>query len=208
MRFILKNQYTQFQTSRDNIEMINRKYHDLKQQLHILRSTTNNQQRIGFIDELENELRHYDTEFKTGNAALDTLLTAKQSRCLKEDITLTVVADGTLLQHIKVMDLCAIFGNALDNSIEHVLKIPDADQRLIHLTVSQKKEFICILVENYYIGKNIKEGELPVTTKENRDYHGYGLKSIKYITEQYGGFIHTVVKDHWFRLEMLLPKKL
>ena len=105
------------------------------------------------------------------------------------------------------MDLCAVFGNALDNSIEHVLKIPEADHRLIHLTVSGKNNFICILIENYYVGKKIKEGELPTTTKGNTKYHGYGLKSIKYTIEQYGGFINTVICDHWFRLEILLPKE-
>lgn len=207
MRFILKNQYTQFQTSRDNIEMINRKYHDLKHQLQVLRAETNDQQRIGYIQEIENELNHYESEFRTGNPALDTLLTSKQIRCLNEHITMTVVADGSLLDHMKVMDLCAVFGNALDNCIEHVLKIPEPDHRLIHLTVTEKNNFICILIENYYVGKEIKDGELPATTKKNTAYHGYGLKSIKFTIEQYGGFINTGISDHWFRLEILMPKE-
>ena len=32
---------------------------------------------------------------------------------------MTVVADGKLLNQIHVMDLCTIFGNALDNAIEY-----------------------------------------------------------------------------------------
>jgi len=207
MRYILRNQYTQYRASRDNIEMVNRKYHDLKHQLQLLKMESSDRTRSDYIDELESELARYDAAFSTGNPTLDTLLTAKQVRCLKENITLTVVADGTLLDHMKAMDLCAVFGNALDNCIEHVLRIPEADHRLIHLTVSERNSFICILVENYYIGKDIKDGTLPATTKANTDYHGYGLKSIKYTIEQYGGYINTSVVDHWFRLEMLMPRE-
>jgi len=206
MRYILKNQYNQYKASRDNIEMVNRKYHDLKHQLQLLKAQPSDQIRNSYIEEMENELSHYDSAFNTGNPTLDTLLTSKQLRCLKEHITMTVVADGTLLSHMKAMDLCAVFGNALDNSIEHVIQIQEPEKRLIHLTISEKNSFICILVENYYIGKTISDGTLPATTKKNADYHGYGLKSIKYTVEQYGGFLNTGVADHWFRLEILLPK--
>ncbi|MDD2957302.1 MAG: GHKL domain-containing protein [Lachnospiraceae bacterium] len=206
LRLTLRNQYVQFRSSQDNIDMINRKYHDLKHQLQILREDTSDQQRIKYIDEIEEDLRPYEAENKTGNPILDTLLTSKQNRCIKEGITMIVVADGVLLKHLKVMDLCTIFGNALDNSIEHVMKIPETDHRLIHVTVSQKNSFICILVENYYMGRPITNGEIPETTKDNTVYHGYGLKSIKYTVEQYGGYINTSVRDNWFRLEMILPE--
>ncbi len=52
-----------------------------------------------------------------------------------------------LLDFIHVTDLCSIFGNALDNAIEHVIMIPEAEKRLIHLTVSAKKSFVFIKIE-------------------------------------------------------------
>lgn len=51
------------------------------------------------------------------------------------------VADGTLLDFMDIMDICSIFGNALDNAIECELKIADKEKRLIHVTVSQQKNF-------------------------------------------------------------------
>lgn len=203
---ILRNQYIQFRESKDNIDMINRKYHDLKHQLQILQETTNDAERTGYIDEIREGIEKYEAENKTGNAVLDTVLTSKQSRCLKDNITMTVVADGTLLSRLSVMDICAVFGNALDNAIEYEKKVPDPEKRLIHVTVSEKNCFICILVENYYEGESIREGTLPETTKKNRKYHGFGLKSVQYTVEKYGGHINTGVRNGWFRLEMILPK--
>ena len=204
---VLRNQYIQFRESRDNIEMINRKYHDLKHQLQILRETPDEAQRSAYIDEIQAGIRKYEAENKTGNSVLDTVLTSKQSRCLKEDVTMTVVADGTLINRISVMDICTIFGNALDNAIEYEIKVPDPEKRLIHVTVSEKNSFVCILVENYYEGKAIRNGSFPETTKKNKQFHGFGLRSIQYTVEKYGGHLNTGVRDEWFRLEIIIPKE-
>ncbi len=203
---ILRNQYIQFRESKDNIEMINRKYHDLKHQLQILRESNSDEERASYIDEIQQGIERYETENKTGNNILDTILASKQSRCLNEHITMTVVADGTLINRLSVMDICTIFGNALDNAIEYELKINDPEKRLIHVTLTEKNGFACILVENYYEGSEISNGLLPETTKHNKQYHGFGLRSVKYTCEKYGGYINTGVHDSWFRLEMIIPK--
>lgn len=51
-----------------------------------------------------------------------------------------------------VMDISALFGNALDNAIESVKKIPDREKRLIHVAVAKQKGFLRIRVENCYEG--------------------------------------------------------
>ena len=74
-------------------------------------------------------------------------------------ITFTVVADGKLLSYLYVMDLCTIFGNALDNAIEYELQLKNPETRMIHVKIYRKKKFICILVENYYEGSWNGKGE-------------------------------------------------
>lgn len=39
------------------------------------------------------------------------------------------MADGKLLDYMHVTDICSIFGNALDNAIEHVILIPDPEKK-------------------------------------------------------------------------------
>lgn len=103
------------------------------------------------------------------------------------------------------MDLCTIFGNALDNAMEHVIQIEDQEKRLIHVTVSKMEEFILIRIENYLQDEIEFDGELPSTTKGNKAYHGFGLKSIKYSVEKYCGTMEVKAENHWFTITILIP---
>ena len=48
---------------------------------------------------------------------------------------------------------------------------------------------------------------LPVTTKADRDYHGYGMRSMRYITEKYGGTLTAQYRDGLFVLNLLFPER-
>jgi sensor histidine kinase regulating citrate/malate metabolism len=115
------------------------------------------------------------------------------------------VADGSLLDFMDTMDICSIFGNALDNAIESQLKIPDKEKRLIHVTVTKKKSFLIIRFENYFEGDlSYKEGLL-TTTKKEKQFHGYGIKSIRHTVEKYEGAVDIETDHNWFNLRILIP---
>ena len=50
-----------------------------------------------------------------------------------------------------------------------------------------------------------EENNLPATTKDDPNQHGFGIKSIKYITELYGGKFSVRVEDNMFFLRILFP---
>ncbi len=202
---ILHTQYAQYRQSKESIDIINHKYHDLKHQIAILRSETNPDKRESYLAEMEQGIKDYELQYKTGNAVLDTVLTGKSLYCARHDITLTCVADGSLLQSLYVMDICTIFGNALDNAIEYELQIEDPEKRLIHVLVSELQRFITIKIENYFEGELQMKDDLPVTTKNDKAYHGFGLKSIQYSAQKYNGTVTVNVKDNWFELTILIP---
>ena len=202
---VLQNQYQQYKQSRESIELINYKYHDLKHQIAVLRMEDNPEKRNEYLNKMEEEIKMYELQNKTGNKVLDTLLTSKSLYCNKHGITLTCVADGSLLDFMDVMDICSVFGNALDNAIECEKMISDKEKRLIHVTVSKQKSFLIIRFENYYEGElKYKEGRL-VTTKKNKEFHGYGIKSIKYIASKYEGGVSINTENNWFDLKILIP---
>lgn len=202
---ILKNQYDQYCMSKETIDLINRKYHDLKNQIAALRIESDPDRRSEWLDEMESDIRQYEAENKTGNAVLDTLLTGKSLYCQKNDISLTCVADGTSLDFMKVMDLCSIFGNALDNAIESTIQLEDREKRLIHVVVCRQKRFIVIRIENYFGGTLEFEEGIPVTTKTDRAYHGFGVRSIRSSVENYGGTLSISTERGWFELKILIP---
>ncbi len=203
---VLETQYVQYRQSRESIDLINRKYHDLKHQIAALRAEPDPQRRGAWLDAMEEDIRAYEAQDKTGNPVLDTVLTGKHLYCQKHGISLNTVADGTLLDFMNAMDICTIFGNALDNAVESVLKIPDKDKRLIHLSVSEERDFVFIRVENYFEGDVTFEAGLPRSTKNDDRFHGYGLKSIRYSAQRYGGTVSVTTQQNWFDLKILIPR--
>ena len=202
---VLQNQYLQYQQSKESIDLVNRKYHDLKHQIAWLREENDPEKRSAFLDAMESEIRNYEAQNKTGNPVADTMLTSKGLYCASHDITLTCVVDGALLDFMDVMDICTIFGNALDNAIEYVETLAETEKRLIHVTVSAQKGFVLLSFENYCEAVPDFDGGLPVTTKGDAAYHGYGLKSMRHVARKYGGTLTVQKREDWFELKILLP---
>lgn len=202
---LLENQYQQYRLSKESIDLVNRKYHDLKHQIAALREEYDPDRRSEWLDEMEKDIRLYEAQNKTGNHILDTVLTGKSLLCQEHDITLTCVADGSSLSFMKTMDICAIFGNALDNAIEGTMQVADPEQRLIHMTVSIQKGFLLINLENYFGGTLHFEDGLPQTTKKDHAYHGFGVKSIRTTVESYSGSVTMSTSSGWFELKILIP---
>lgn len=205
MQNILQNQYANYQRSEESVELINRKYHDLKHQIAVLRREVKEGKNLEYLDRVEQEISAYEAENKTGNRVLDTILTTKSLHCRQNGIQLTCVADGAALDFMDVMDLSALFGNALDNAIEGVSVLPDDEQRLIHLSVARQKGFISIRLENRCKETMHIEKGLPSTTKAEKGLHGYGLKSIQATVAKYGGSVTVHAENGWFELRILIP---
>lgn len=203
---MLNMQYANYILNQESVDMVNRKYHDLKHQIAILRSEVGQERKLEYLDRMEREISSYETQNKTGNQFLDTILTSKSVHCQKEGIHLTCVADGAALDFMDVMDLSVLFGNALDNAIEAVSQLPDPEERLIHLSVSREKGFLRIRLENRCKDEPITllHG-LPITTKRDKRYHGFGVKSIRATAEKYGGSATVHAENGWFELRVLIP---
>lgn len=124
---------------------------------------------------------------------------------IQKNITFTCIADGSLLNILEEMDLCSLLGNTLDNAIESALTISKTEKRLINLRISKKNDFILFSLENYTENDLIFNDKFPLTTKKNKNVHGYGLKSIDYIARKYNGSVTINLDDNWFKLKVLFP---
>lgn len=194
----------QYEMSKETIDIINRKCHDLKHQVAALRGIDNLEKRSDAIDSIEESVMIYDAMPQTGNTILDTVLTEKSLVCSQEQINLTCIADGGLLDFMDAVDLYTLFGNALDNAIEGVRKLP-ADQRCISLLLHKKAGLIFIQFENPYQDDIRMENGIPRTSKHDRNYHGFGIKSIIHTAEKYGGFVTIETEYKIFLLRLTIP---
>lgn len=202
---VLVAQYAQYRQSKENSDIINRKYHDLKHQLEVLRAEPDEHKREGYFDDIERSLKEYGARVVTGNGVLDTVLTSKGLLCAHHNIMMTCVVDGHLADGIDAMDLCTIVGNALDNAIEAEERIKESDKRLINVSLSRRNAFAIFKVSNYApVEPRFHEG-LPETTKDDKANHGFGMASMRHCARKYGGDMTVTWRDGWFELQVLIP---
>lgn len=190
----------QYAVSKENVEMINVKCHDLKHQIRTLRKGGEINPEV--LAELEERIKIYDSEIKTGNPALDIILSEKSLTCTKNNIKLSCIVDGEKLGFIKEEDIYALFGNIIDNAIEAVTDVEES-KRTISLSVKTVNNFLTIRETNYYEHEIKFVGGMPETRKPDKRYHGFGLKSIKYICEHYGGELTIAAENNIFDLSIL-----
>lgn len=205
LRNIMNMQYSNYKLSKESIDIVNQKYHDLKHQINLLKSGADSEKSGEYLEKMEREIKIYETQNKTGNKVLDTILTSKSMHCQRHSIELKFMGEGNLLNFMEDMDISALFGNMLDNAIESVVKIKEKEKRLISLHVIQDKQFIRIRMENYCEEDVQFQDGLPITTKKDKRFHGFGMKSMKKIVEKYGGSVVAGKVDNWFELKILIP---
>ena len=201
---LLAERERQYRLSRENIEAINIKCHDIRHQIRHLADGGAAVDR-SVLSDIAREINVYDSVVETGNEALDTILTEKSLACSGEGIVLTVMADGSALDFMTPADVYALFGNALDNAIEAIRGVDDEERRTITLSVRRLKRMVAVSVENYYSGvTRFSDDGLPITSKRDRSNHGFGVRSMRAIAERYGGSLHAGVQDGVFYLNVLL----
>lgn len=204
LQSILHLEQKQHNLTKETMDIINRKCHDLKHQVTALRLITSDEERERYLREIEEATAIYGTRVKTGNDILDIILMEKSLLCDEHHIKQEIIADGKLLNFMEDCDLSVLFGNALDNAIECLLQLEDTNKRYIGLKIIEKNNFISVHIENYNDKAiSFDQTGLPITTKADGIYHGYGIKSIQYIVEKYRGVLKISDKDNLFCLDIL-----
>ena len=201
---LLKQAEDQYKSSKENVDIINLKCHDLKHQIHNIGKARDLQNDV--INEIEETINIYDTIYNTGLEALDVILGEKDMLCRKENIRFTSIVDGKLLSFLSESDVYSLFGNILDNAIEANRKLNN-EARVIHLSIKKVHNFIVIQEYNGYDVNIVTENGIIKSTKNDKTWHGYGLKSIQYIVEKYHGELKIETKNQTFNLNIIFSDK-
>lgn len=198
MRELLHQQHTQYETSKETMQLVNEKYHDLKQLLQKFQGQVPQHQ----LEKLEQEIGAYDAYCQTGNKVLDVTLAEKRIACDQKKILLTCYAGGQALDGIEELDLYSLLNNTLNNAIKAVSALPQ-EKRFVTLTAKREEGMLSIHAENPCVDAPEFRDGLPVS-RRNADYHGFGMKSMQRIVEKYGGSLAAKCQNEMFYLDMVL----
>ncbi len=204
MKTIWESEKKQLEISKENMDYMKILAHDLKHELNESTLLISKDK----VDELNRRIAAFGNSIKTGNDILDLVIAERTLIVQKENINLSIIADGSVLSNMKQSDCYSLFMNIMDNAIDAVKELPK-DQREISLAVRESMGMILIHEVNPFKGTlNFKDG-LPQTTKRDSMYHGFGTKSIKGIVDSYSGDCEISIKDNnIYVLNILLPKNI
>ena len=139
----------------------------------------------------------------TENATVNIVLSAKARDMAQAGLIADI--NVSLPENLPIADpdLCALFGNALDNAIEAA---KDAADKRITVRARADKGLLMLRVTNAYAGEREEKADgLFATTKADRRAHGFGLRGMREIAARNGGTLETTAKDGVFELVACLP---
>lgn len=201
----MRSQYERYLVSSETAEKVNQACHDLKNQMIAFRMGTCVSEEEVYIREIEKTIHKYRTVYHTDNGVLDGLLFEKGRQAEAVRTQLVCFADGSLLAHIRPVDLCTLIGNLLDNAIEACVQLDESDSRTVILKVTQFRQFALIRCENPYSGNLLMDGFSFISTKQEQQAHGYGLKGIRHVVQEYNGEMDIETDSGRFVISILIP---
>lgn len=181
--------------------------HDLINELVVLKELINkekNADAVKNIDEIIDNCHSAQRISNTGNSTVDAVINFKYSVAsaygIKFDLNIFIPEELPIEQK----DIGVVLGNALDNAIEAVKNCKNKEKK-IEISMGVKKEAWILVMKNPYENeiKRDRMGDI-ISNKDDQMRHGYGLKSIKKISDKYQGDVIIDMEDGVFFLTVIL----
>ncbi len=221
-KIILENQITQMQHSMAEMEQlydgIRSVRHDMRNHMTVLQNLMwkedggENEEIRQYFTDMVQSVEQLDNRMHTGNAVSDAVVGSKFRYAAKQIEGIRLDAESFMLSNavtIQAYDIGIILSNGLDNAIEACMRMrerqPDA-KAYITLRSFRAKNMFFIEIENSFDGGELSRGEggLPLSTKEDQDMHGIGLKNIRKCALKYGGDVDCIVEGSKFTLSVMV----
>lgn len=130
---------------------------------------------------------------------IDAVLTAKMANHEEIDFTLHI---GTLnLQHIQQSQIAMLLAIALDNALDACAV---SENPFIDIHISQQGDIISLVILNAADLPVKSIGSKLLTTKPDKQEHGYGMQHMEHIAAQNHGMLVWTHENKQFRLSVLL----
>ena len=175
-------------------------YHDLHnhmEMMHCYLTQGKVTDAISYLEDLRAPIQEITQTVWTGDEAIDYLINSKLSHMQAKQIETKVNIEFPRNTNIRSADLTTILGNLLDNAMEAAQKCKEG-HRFVYLTVRRINNILIIKVENSFEEQPVMEDGEIQSSKEDKQRHGWGLKSARTAAESYDGSLETSFHDNVF----------
>lgn len=160
--------------------------HDINNMLQTINTVKTNN---NILNEVKEKLNNTEGFYYTSNKLINAVLVNKLNLIKDKNIKIQTEIAVDNIGSISDYDIISLLTNLIDNCVEGC---QDIQNPYIKIKISNKDNLLLLFFENATANKNFK------TNKNDKKFHGYGLKIIKDITKRYNGKISNQIIDYSF----------
>lgn len=177
-----------------DIASINERYkqtqkiqHELKKTISTITTMLYNERyedALAFVSQLDaDKIVGYSNKLYTDNAVLNYLLNREERRCETLGIDFKCMISGEFYS-VDDITIHTVVANLLDNAIEAVGAI---EEKHIEVMIVDSGAVIDITVINTIDNDIVANNPEFITTKKDKDEHGYGIRNVRELLDKNGG---------------------
>lgn len=177
--------------------------HDMKNQLLVIKSYFEQghaESGVGYVNTLVDAINETKPAVYSGNVALDAIINTKKILAKNKGIEFTIDVMQAADLPMDDVDICVVFGNALDNAIEACERCKN-EKRFINFFLIQKGQKLVCKISNT---TPIESTSIEQSSKKDKENHGYGLVNIKESLAKYDSEPVIELKDGVFCLGFVI----
>lgn len=185
--------------------------HDMSNQLiilnHLLEEGKDEEARRQ-LDQLSHFIKGKVIYSTSGNTIIDGLVNYKLQSVASENIKVETEIVVPEQLNIDIADFITLLGNLLDNALEALKKV-DREQRILTIKIVFSQERLIGRITNTYCGEIHQKDDKILTSKKEKQKHGYGLSNVEKIIKKYNGYMEIDHANWEFRVDFIiyLPQK-
>lgn len=164
-----------------------------------------------YIRRINDRLSFMNNIVETNNPVISAIMSVQKNKAFQEGIDMEIDIDDMPEElPFDTVDLSIIIGNLLNNAMEACISLGKDKPRKIQFYMGIEEEELKIDIKNSkcnQIRLDSKEFLTRFTTKEDKENHGFGLRNVNLIVEQYKGKLHLEDLGDEFRAYVILPIK-
>lgn len=200
----LASQEKNMEETKSLYQIIRKLKHDLKQHFGVVLMMLHEEK----YDEATKYMERYNgtiicnvtNKVFCDNDVINYIINSKCRLCTDKGIE-TYIYVSNEIPKLADLDLCVLLGNALDNAIEGV---PVSGKKEIYIELRTNDNFFMISIRNSIKESVLKNNPKLNSTKKDNAKHGFGIISMREISEKYNGSVNFKEENDFFSCDILL----
>lgn len=207
LRLMQQNNYyqKQFELMKTSLKSTRSFKHDMKNHLAVLKllvGKNEHNEALKHIEQMTDAIITAKEYAQSGNIIIDSILNFKLQEAEQHGISVSLELNIPEQLNITSFDMSVILGNLLDNAINACSKL-EKEKRL-DVKIKYKRGRLIIKISNTYNGDLNYRGNKLITSNEDKENHGMGIKNIKFALDKYSGEMEIEHTEDIFTVILLM----